>query len=94
MAVILSAGTIPGDDELQELYGAVGWSVYTRDPSVLRRGIERSTRVVTTRDSGKLVGLARVLSDGATIAYLQDVLVHPKAQRSGVGQRLVEAASS
>jgi GNAT superfamily N-acetyltransferase len=37
------------------------------------------------------VGLARVISDGATICYLQDVLVHPDEQRTGIGRSLVRA---
>lgn len=92
MTAILSVGVIPSDDELRELYDAVGWSNYTRAPHVLRRGLQGSSRVVTARDNETLVGLARIVSDGATIAYLQDVLVHPQAQRSGLGRKLVEAA--
>lgn len=92
MAATVTAGTIPGDDELRELYDSVGWSMYTRDIAVLRRGLEGSTRVVTARDAEILVGLARIVSDGATLAYLQDVLVHPNAQQTGLGRQLVEAA--
>lgn len=44
------------------------------------------------RRAGALVGLARVISDGATICFLQDVLVHPAAQRAGIGRRRVKAA--
>ena len=40
----------------------------------------------------RVLGLARVVSDGATICYLQDVLVHPSARRTGLGSRLVTAA--
>ncbi len=39
-----------------------------------------------------LLGLARVVGDGAVIAYLQDVLVRPEAQGRGIGRRLVEEA--
>lgn len=92
MAATVTAGTIPSDDELRELYDSVGWSMYTRDIAVLRRGLEGSTRVVTARDAEILVGLARIVSDGATLAYLQDVLVHPNAQQTGLGRQLVEAA--
>lgn len=92
MTAVLTTGEIPGDDELRELYDSVGWSTYTGDIPTLRRGLEGSARVVTGRDAGVLVGMARIVSDGATIAYLQDVLVHPRAQRTGLGRRLVEAA--
>jgi len=47
---------------------------------------------VVARVDGHLVGLARVVSDGATIAYLQDVLVHPDHRRAGIGAALVRAA--
>lgn len=82
---------VPALEETVDLYGAVGWSVYTQDPVTLERSLAGSARVVTARRAGELVGLARVLSDGATIVYLQDVLVRPEAQRSGLGARLVEA---
>ena len=38
------------------------------------------------------MGLARVISDGASVCYLQDVLVHPDEQRNGTGRQLVLAA--
>ncbi|GHF14579.1 N-acetyltransferase [Amycolatopsis deserti] len=81
----------PGAAELLALYDSVGWSAYTRDPELLRAAIAGSSYVVTARRAGRLVGLARALSDDATICYLQDVLVHPAEQRRGVGALLVRA---
>ncbi len=81
----------PARDELIELYTAVGWSAYTRDPDALVRAIRGSLRVATARSAGELIGLARIVGDGVTIAYLQDVLVHPSHRRAGIGRRLVEA---
>lgn len=75
-----------------DLYDAVGWSAYTSDPESLLAGIRGSLRVVMAHDRGRLVGLARVVGDGATICYLQDVLVHPEFRRRGLGRRLVTAA--
>lgn len=78
------------DEELVDLYGSVGWTAYTRDPDTLRRAVRGAHRVFTARLSdGQLVGLARSISDGATIAYLQDVLIHPDHQRLGLGRSLV-----
>ncbi|GAA5157388.1 N-acetyltransferase [Ornithinimicrobium tianjinense] len=82
----------PGREELVELYTAVGWSAYTDDPDTLEEAVRNSTRVVTARYGDQLLGLARVISDGASIAYLQDVLVRPELQREGVGRSLVLAA--
>lgn len=38
-----------------------------------------------------LLGLARVITDGLTIADLQDLLVRPAAQGAGVGGALLES---
>ena len=87
------AGSSPPDiDEAVALYRAVGWSAYADQPEMLRAALAGSTRVVTAYRSGRLVGLARVISDGASICYLQDVLVHPDEQRHGTGRQLVLAA--
>lgn len=88
----LYAGERLDRDELVELYGSVGWTNYTRDPELLERAVAGSSRVVTARSNGALLGLARIISDGATIAYLQDVLVRPEARRRGIGRRLVDTA--
>ena len=78
-------------EELRELYESVGWTVYSRDPDTLRAAIEGSDFVVTARDGAALIGLARVLSDDVSLAYLQDVLVSPSRQGQGVGKALVAA---
>jgi ribosomal protein S18 acetylase RimI-like enzyme len=78
--------------EVVELYREVGWMTYADDAATLEAALAGSSRVVAARVDGRLVGLARVISDGATICYLQDLLVHPDTQRGGVGQALVRAA--
>lgn len=90
--IVITADDRPTREELVGLYAAVGWTSYTVDPDTLEAAIDGSTRVVTARYDGDLLGLARVLSDGASIAYLQDVLVRPELQRDGVGRSLVQAA--
>jgi ribosomal protein S18 acetylase RimI-like enzyme len=46
--------------------------------------------VVTARQDGKLIGLARLIGDGQTIVYLQDILVAPDHQRRGIGRELFQ----
>lgn len=92
MAVTYSSDRIPTQDEVGALYGSVGWSAYLTDLENTHRGIRQSSHVVTAWSDDQLVGLARVISDGATIAYLQDILVHTEYQRSGVGSRLFQLA--
>ncbi len=82
--------SVPTRDELLSLYGANGWGAYTADPDGLHRGVSNSTFVVTAREDGELIGLARVVSDDHTIMYLQDILVLPSHHRRGVGRALLE----
>lgn len=86
----ISTSSALSDAEVLALYGSVGWSAYTRDPELLIRAIRSSSFVVTARkDDGELIGLARVISDDATICFLQDILVHPACQREGIGRALL-----
>lgn len=78
-------------EDVVPLYEAVGWTAYLDDVDVLRRSLLGSHAIaVAFDDNADVVGLARIISDGATIAYLQDVLVHPDHQRTGLGAQLVE----
>lgn len=81
----------PGREETLELYGSVGWTAYTDDPDRLQAALHGSSLLLTARDdTGLLLGLARTVSDGATIVYLQDILVRPERQRRGVGGALLD----
>lgn len=78
--------------EVLELYRAVEWLAYTKDPNNLVRALEGSSTLVAAYDGQTLVGLARVISDGASICYLQDILVRPSHHRRGIGRALAERA--
>lgn len=87
--MVTIATDVPTSDELIGLYTSVGWSAYTRDPDLLEAAVSGAHLVVTARVDGVLVGLVRTVSDGATIVYVQDVLVRPEHQRTGVGRALL-----
>ncbi len=75
---------------MPNLYSPVGWAGCTRDVDRLCRGLADSHPVVTGRDgSGKLLGLARTISDDEHICYVQDVVVNAY-HRQGVGRSLGE----
>jgi GNAT superfamily N-acetyltransferase len=75
------------------LYEAAGWTSYTRDPATLAAALRGSSFVAVVHDGDRLVGLVRAISDDATISYVQDVLVHPDAQRRGIGAALMAAVA-
>ena len=76
-------------EALCALYDSVGWSTYTRDPSRLMAAMDGSDFWVTAVEGDVLIGLARAISDDASIAYIQDILVRPTHQGRGVGRALV-----
>jgi GNAT superfamily N-acetyltransferase len=76
--------------EAREVYAASGLA-QRRPLDRLPRMLAGSNLVVTAReDDGRLVGLARSLTDGAYATYLSDLAVVREHQRTGVGRRLVE----
>lgn len=84
-------GRIPSADALVGLYESVGWSEYVDQPDRLLAAVGGSLRVCTAWVGDRLIGLARVVGDGVSIVYLQDMLVHPELQRGGVGAELLRA---
>ena len=72
------------------LYDSVRWTGYTRDPERLLHAIAHSTYVTSAWDGERLVGLARAISDEATVWFLQDLLVPPDRQRTGLGRALLD----
>lgn len=78
--------------DLLDLYNDAGWGAYTAQPNVLVKAIENSLYVLTARNGDKLVGLIRVVGDGHTIAYIQDILVLKAYKRNGIGKTLMERA--
>ena len=83
-------------EELGKLLLAAADSRYSA--SELAAIIAKSTAYVTARESGKLVGFGRLLSDGAVISYINNMAVSPQYQQQGIGQaildRLVETAGN
>ncbi|MCB9684285.1 MAG: GNAT family N-acetyltransferase [Alphaproteobacteria bacterium] len=77
---------------LLTLYASVGWTAYTEEPEALLRALANSTWVLSVWWDGDLIGLARVVSDEVAIAWLQDLLVRPDHQRTGLGKALIAKA--
>lgn len=74
---------------LTELYQAVGWSAYTEDQALMEALLPASSYHVAAYEDGKLLGLLRAVTDGVSIVFIQDLLVHPAAQRQGIGTALM-----
>ena len=79
------------DEEILDLYNDAGWKAYTEDPETLRKGYENSLLVLAAYEGGELQGIIRVVGDGQTIVFVQDILVYKKYQRQGIGSALLQA---
>ena len=75
--------------DILELYHAVGSTNYTDKPSMLKQSFKNSLFVLGAYDEEQLVGLIRVVGDGHSIIYIQDILVLPNYQRQGLGRILI-----
>lgn len=76
-------------DQVLPLYEAVEWTNYTANPDRLQAGLDGTLYIRAAFDDGQLVGLLRAVGDGATILFIQDILVLPAYQRQGIGTRLL-----
>ena len=86
----IKVGILSEKDQVLALYEDAGWTAYTDEPDILMKAIENSLKVWTPRDGEKLIGLARTIGDGATICYLQDILILKAYQGQGFGSDLLK----
>lgn len=56
----------------------------------LKESLEQSQLVLSAWGGERLVGLARVLTDGVQVSYLCDLAVEPDVQGSGIGRLLID----
>ena len=78
-------------DEIWQLYTQVGWTAYTENMTALECGYKNSLLVLAAYENEELLGIVRVVGDGATIILVQDILVYPQKQRQGIGTSLLKA---
>ncbi len=81
-------------DDVLPLYQAVGWTNYTNQPQMLSQSLTHSLAVYLARDGEKIVGLVRLIGDGFSSVFVQDLLVLPSYQRQGIGSTLMKQALS
>ena len=79
------------EEEILRLYSAVGWTAYTDNPDTLEQGFRHSLLTLAAYEGDALIGLIRVVGDGSTIVFIQDLLVDPAHQRQGIATALVRA---
>ena len=89
MTIIFKDDKTINQQNLQELYEDVEWYAYTKDLNQLRQALENSLFVLTAWEGKQLIGLIRVVGDGLTILYIQDILVLNSHQNQGIATALM-----
>ena len=79
-------------DDVLPLYQAVGWTNYTNQPQMLEQALSHSLATYLARDGEKIVGLVRLVGDGFSSVFVQDLIVLPSYQRQGIGSALMKQA--
>ena len=78
------------EDEILALYKAMGWKNYYENPQMLKESYEHSLYILGAYAGEKLIGIIRVVGDGHSIIYIQDILVLLEHQRKGIGRQLLQ----
>ena len=79
-------------DDVLPLYQAVGWTNYTNQPQMLEQSLPHSLATYLARDGEETVGVVRLVGDGFSSVFVQDLIVLPSYQRQGIGSALMEKA--
>ena len=78
-------------EDVLPLYEAVGWTNYTTKPEMLEVAYKNSLHIIGAfNDDEKLIGVLRGVGDGASILFIQDILVYPEYQHQGIGTKLLQ----
>lgn len=90
MEVILKEYSGYDEEEILGLYESLGWTNYTDNPAMLKNAYLNSLKTYGAYVDDMLIGMIRVVGDGFSVIFIQDLLVHPEFQRKGVGTLLLK----
>ena len=79
-------------EDVLHLYQAVGWTNYTHQPEMLEQALSHSLVIYVALDGDAVVGLIRLVGDGFSSVFVQDLIVLPSYQRQGIGRSLMKEA--
>ncbi|WP_332648101.1 GNAT family N-acetyltransferase [Lysinibacillus sp. 54212] len=90
MKIIYKEQKRMNQQDLKALYEDVEWYAYTKDINQLQQALANSLYVLSAWEGEKLIALIRVVGDGLTILYIQDILVLKSRQNQGIATELMK----
>lgn len=85
----LTQNTTPTVDEYTTLCSSVGWEDYMNF-DVAKTSLTNSIYSVMVKDGDEVIGMGRIVGDGAIYFYIQDVMVRPDYQCKGIGKEIMD----
>ncbi|HGK9713607.1 GNAT family N-acetyltransferase [Streptococcus pneumoniae] len=79
-------------EDVLHLYQAVGWTNYTHQTEMLEQALSHSLVIYLALDGDAVVGLIRLVGDGFSSVFVQDLIVLSSYQRQGIGSSLMKQA--
>ena len=79
-------------EDILHLYQAVGWTNYTHQSEMLEQALSHSLAIYVALDGDTVVGLIRLVGDGFSSVFVQDLIVLPSYQCQGIGSALMKEA--
>ena len=79
-------------EDVLHLYQVVGWTNYTHQPEMLEQALSHSLAIYVALDGDAVVGLIRLVGDGFSSVFVQDLIVLSSYQRQGIGRSLMKEA--
>jgi ribosomal protein S18 acetylase RimI-like enzyme len=82
---------LPTHTEYRQLCESVGWGQiinFDASKSALDNSI---VGVVATAENGHVIGMGRIVGDGAIYFYIQDIVVMPDYQKQGIGSSILSS---
>ncbi|MBM7605889.1 N-acetylglutamate synthase-like GNAT family acetyltransferase [Metabacillus crassostreae] len=76
-------------DELAEVFKLSGIKRPVEDLPRLQKMIEHADIIITAREEGKVIGVARAITDYHYCCYLSDLAISKDYQGKGIGKKLV-----
>ena len=74
----------------KNLYEGTGWAPSASiSDEVLQSAIDNSWYWISAYDDQTLVGIGRLISDGALYAFVCDMIIDPKYQKQGIGTAIL-----
>jgi len=74
--------------EYQQIRNTTDWNPV--ENKVVEKALEKDLFSICVLDANKIIGIGRVIGDGALYFYIQDVIVSPDYQGKGIGKLIMK----